>query len=303
MDKKIKIKNKLDIFGRFAKKYVARRSVSERIVFAIAFIFLALLAVSYLYILIWTFFAGVKSNEEFVTRPFSIPTEWRFGNFLEVFDILIVNDTNFWGMLFNSLYWSLLGGFLQCMFTSMIAYIAAKYKFPGSGAFYVISMIMIMLPIYGTGGVRYELLYKLGFVDSYTEIFTHTGGLGMLFLYFYAGFSSVSNAYKEAAEIDGANEWQIYFKVMFPQVIMLFGVLYLTTWKTAWNDFSSGLIYMRKHPSIAVGIYMFEIDVLHEIRYDVLYAAYFIAAIPPILLFTIFNNALTTNVSLGGIKE
>lgn len=280
-----------------------RRTVSERITYAIVFVIFTAFALSYLYILVWTFFSGLKTHDEVVMSPFAFPEKWRFKNYIEVFTLLKVENTGFFKMVFNSLYWSVLGSFINMMCTSMLAYVCTKYKFFGSKLYWAMSMFMMMMPIYGTGGATYKLFLKLGFVNSYSRIFQYTGGMGVNFLYFTAFYAALSDTYAEAARIDGANDWQIFFKVVFPQTAVLFGSLFLIAWEAAWNDYSTALIYMPKIPTLAVGIYMFELEMKHHIRMDILYAAYFIAAIPPLVIFSLFNNALTTNVSIGGIKE
>ena len=56
-------------------------------------------------------------------------------------------------------------------------------------------------------------------------------------------------------------------------------------------------------PTLAVGIYQFGIDMMYSNRIDLLYAACAISMLPPLILFIFCNNALMSNVSLGGIKE
>ena len=103
--------------------------------------------------------------------------------------------------------------------------------------------------------------------------------------------------------MDGANDFDIYFRIMFPQVINLFGALFLITWVGDWNNYSSALIYLSKLPTLAGGIYTFELNMIQHARRDILYAAYMITAVPPLILFICFNKVLTSNISIGGIKE
>ncbi len=285
------------------RKKFSKKSISEIIVYSIVFCIFAAFALSYLYIFFWGITAGLKTNGEIVLEPFSLPEVPQFQNYVEVFSKLEVNGVGFFGMVFNSLYFSVFGSFISGMLTSMIAYVACKYKFPGSRLLYLIVIVMITLPIYGNGGAMYKLLYDLGMVNSYTHILLATGGLSMNFLYYYAAYSSLSWSYAEAAFIDGANDWTVYFRVMFPQVLNLFGALFLLAWVADWNNYSSALIYLTKLPTLAGGIYLFELDMTFDVRLDILYAAYMISAVPPLLLFICFNNALTSNISLGGIKE
>lgn len=262
-----------------------------------------LFALSYLFILIWAVIAGLNTHVGINLHPFSFPETLNWSNYIEVFSLLEVNGVGFLGMLGNSLYFSVFGSFIGCMVTAMIAYVTCKYKFPGSKIFYPLVVIMMSLPIYGTGGSMYKLLYNLGWINSPFQILLATSGLGVNYLYFYAAFSSVSNTYSEAAQIDGAGDYTIFFKVVLPQVMPLFGALFVIAWVADWNNYSSVLLYLPKMPTLAGGIYMFESEIERTMRSDILYAAYVVASIPPLLLFVFCNKALTSNVSIGGIKE
>lgn len=102
--------------------------------------------------------------------------------------------------------------------------------------------------------------------------------------------------------MDGANEFQVYFKVMFPQAKPMFGALFLSQWITQWNTYESALVYLPELPLLPVGIYQFSTEMQFRARLDILFAACVIVSIPAILLFAIFNKTITTNVSIGGIK-
>ncbi|MBP5308635.1 MAG: carbohydrate ABC transporter permease [Clostridia bacterium] len=281
----------------------SQKGPSEAIVHMIVFVIFTAVALSYLYIFFWGFTAGCKTHTEIALYPMALPSEWHFRNYLEVFDKLNVAGFGFFGMLGNSLYFSILGSFIMCMMSSMLAYVTNKYRFPGSKLFMPVLLFTMMLPIYGSGGSMYKLLLKLGFVNSYSQILLSFNGMNVYYIYFHATYSNLSWNYAEAAMMDGANEFQIYFRVMFPQVINLFGALFLITWVGDWNNYTSALIYLSKLPTLAGGIYMFELDMVQHARRDILYAAYMITAVPPLLLFIFFNNVLTNNISLGGIKE
>lgn len=279
------------------------KSKSIFIMYVIVSVVFALFALSYLYILVWSVVAGLSTHTEINLHPFAFPAKLHFFNYIEVFSLLKVNGVGFLGMLRNSLYFSVFGSFIGCMVTAMIAYVTCKYKFPGSKIFYPLVVIMMSLPIYGTGGSMYKLLFNLGWINSPLQILCATSGLGVNYLYFYAAFSSVSNTYSEAAQLDGAGDYTIFFKVVFPQVFPLFGSLFVIAWVADWNNYSSVLLYLPKMPTLAGGIYMFELDIKRTMRSDILYAAYVVSTIPPLLLFMFCNKALTSNVSVGGIKE
>ena len=282
---------------------IKSKTVGEQIVYTVVFLLFFFFAFSYVYMLFWTFLSGLKSHNEFVMNPFGWVQNVHWENYGQVFEFIEIEGHDFFGLLKNSLIFSIIGPFFSGMFTAMIAYVTAKYKFPGANLLYPISVLVMTIPIYGSGGAAYKLHYNLGNINSYNILFYSWGGLGMGYLLYYTTFKSLSWEYAEAALLDGANEYQVFFLVMFPQIINMFGALYVTSWIGEWNNYSTSLIYYPKLPTIATGLYVFERDMQYYNRMDILFAGYFITAIPPIALFAVFSKSLMNNVSLGGIKE
>lgn len=283
-------------------RYFKRKSRGEAILhLCISFVFL-LVALSYIYILLWSFLAGLKTHTEVVMNPFSLPKEWHWQHYIEVFQELKVNGNTFMDMFFNSVWFSVVCVLLQQMVSINLAYACSKYTFPGSKFLYTLVLIVITFPIYGNSGAMYKLIKNLGLLNSYAQVITSTSAITIYFLYYMAFFKNLSWTYAEAAMIDGANAFQVYFKVMFPQAKPMFGALFLSQWITQWNTYESALVYLPELPLLPVGIYQFSTEMLFQARLDILFAACVIVSIPAILLFGIFNKTITTNVSVGGIK-
>lgn len=290
-------------FRRFDPlKNFRRKSPSENALNVVVSIIFFLVAASYVYIFVWALIAGAKTHTEIVMDPFGLPETWRWEHYLEVFEILEVNGNDFWDMLFNSVYFSVFCVFVQQFTTISFAYCCTKYKFPGSKLVYPIILVMITLPLYGNSGAMYKLLHQLGLIDSYAQIITSLSGFSIHFLYYMAFFKNVSNTYSEAAILDGANDFQIYYKVMLPQAKPIFGALFLTNWLSVWNSYESALVYLPNIPTLPVGIYQFNLEMIYRARLDIIFAACVIISIPALVLFLVFNKTITSNVSIGGIK-
>lgn len=279
-----------------------KKTPAERIVRAIMFVIFCVFAFTYLYLIFWCFYSGMRDYSAIAEKPFGFSAIYP-SHYIEVFTTLQASGSSFFEMILNSMYFSFLGPLLCIFITSQLAYVTSKYKFFGAGGIYFIVLVVITLPIYGTQSAMYRLLYNLGFLNSRLMIITSLNGFSIYYMYFYAFFKNLSWSYAEAAQLDGANEWQIYYKVMFPQSLTMFGSLFLMLWIADWNQYATALIYLPKMPTLAVGIYQFGIDMMYNNRSDLLYAACGISMLPPLILFIICNNALMSNVSLGGIKE
>lgn len=283
-------------------KPFSRKAPGETALHLVVSAIFLVVALSYLYILFWAFMSGTKSHAEIVANPFALPDTWQLGHFLEVFERLEVNGKNFFEMLFNSVWFSVVGVFLQQFVSATLAYACSKYEFPGSKWIYTIVLVIITLPIYGNSGAMYKLYHNLGLVNNYLQVIGSTGACTIYFLYYMAFFENMSWTYAEAAMMDGANDFMIYFKVMLPQAKAMFGSMFLTQWIGSWNAYESALIYLSDLPTLPVGIYQFNISMIYHVRLDILFAACVLVTIPALILFIVFNKTITTNVSAGGIK-
>lgn len=283
-------------------KSLKRKSPAEIALYWFVSLIFLLVAISYVYIIVWAFIAGAKTHAEVAIDPFGLPEVWHFEHYLEVFRLLEVNGNNFFDMLINSVWFSVVCVLVQQFTCINFAYCATKYTFPGSKLIYPIILVVITLPLYGTGGAMYNLLKSLGLIDSYMQVVTSMGAFNTFFLYYAAYFKNLSWTYAEAAKIDGANHFQIYFRVMFPQATPIFGALFLTQWVSIWNSYDSALIYLPNVPTLPVGIFQFNTEMIYRARLDILFAACVIISIPAIILFIAFNKVITTNVSVGGLK-
>ncbi|MBQ9388093.1 MAG: carbohydrate ABC transporter permease [Lachnospiraceae bacterium] len=283
-------------------KPLNRKPLSEKILYNCISVLFAVVAFSYIYILVWTFISSMKTHTEIVMNPFSLPEEWHWEHFVEMFSVFKVNGHGFFSMLFNSIWFSVGGALLMHLTSVSFAYVSTKYTFPGSRWVYTIVLIMMTLPVYGSQGAMYRLLRTLGLVDSYLHIVISISGFTSAYLYYHAFFKNLSWSYAEAAMMDGANDFQIFFRVMLPQSKPIFTALFLTTWLTAWNNYESPLVYLPNLPTLPVGIYQFDRMMMFEARLDILFAACLVVSIPALIIFIIFNKTLTTSLSIGGIK-
>ena len=283
-------------------KWTKRKSPAEIVLYSLVSLFFLAVALSYIYILVWAFISASKTHTEIVMDPFALPKQWHFEHFSEVLTTLEVNGNGFFNMLFNSVWFSVVGVLIQQFTSITFAYACSKYKFPGSNLVYAVVLVVLTLPIYGSSGAKYELIHNLGLIDNYAQVITSTSAFNIFFLYYMAYFKNLSWTYAEAAMMDGATDLKIYLRVMLPQAKPIFGALFLTEWIQIWNGYESALIYLPNLPTLPVGIYQFNTEMIYRARLDILFAACLIITIPALVLFIVFNKTITTNVSVGGIK-
>lgn len=285
-----------------AREEPSKKTTSEKIVHIIASILLGVIALTYVLSFLWAVMAGFNDHMGVTIRPFELPEIWHWENYIYVFTTLEVRGINMIGMIFNSLIYALIGPVLSIGGSGILAYIIAKYKFPGRNVLLTVNVVVMTLPLIGGTASTYRLFKMLGMIDSPTLLINSIGTFGANFLYMLSCFKGVSNTYREAAEIDGAGHYTIMFKVMFPMAMGTATALWILQFIAVWNDSGTALLYWPNMPTLATGIYLFNEIAVTRSQNHYLMAATVVSAIPPLLLFCFFHKKILTNVTFGGIK-
>lgn len=281
---------------------------SERVTLTVFFIIFLFFSVMFLYPVVATFFNSLKTDVEIVKNPTALPSDWsRIDNYVKVFTEFRVQittvSTNYFGMLFNSVWMTFVRLFVNLLSSVLLAYPIAKFKFPGKNLLYGVVIFANTIPLFGTATTAYKLLGNLGMLDNPFLIWlSWAGGFDYAFIIFYGTFRGISDSYIESASIDGANNMTVLFKIMLPQAIPAIVALAITQAIPIWNDYTVSMITMPKYPNLAYGIYAFEPGPFVKFDRALYYCAIIISMIPPLVLYGANQKFILNNISAGGIK-
>lgn len=281
-----------------------RKTRSQRIAMGVFFGLFVLYALTLLYPMIWMFLSSLKGSLEYETgNSLDLPKKWLFSNYPEALDSLVVEGTNFLGMVWNSVWMNGISIVLGTFVTAITTYTIAKLQFPGRRAFYAVILFMMMLPIYGSMASSLQIKKQLGIFDNVFNVLVSSFAVGgYKFLVLYSFFKSISWTYAEAAYIDGASHFQVFWHVMFPQALAPLAVFAIQDFIGGWNDYMTPLIYMPSFPTIASGLYLYESKMIRGMNYPVYFAGIVISAIPILIIFISMRKTFMTSLSMGGLK-
>ncbi len=290
-----------------SKSKINKATATEKIVFGVATVFLNFWAVSLLFPIFFGINGALKENgNAFMTDPVSIvlfnhPT---WSNFIDAFRVIEYNNVSFLRMIFNSLFFATVPTLIALFFTAAMGYIVSKYrKYRIMKFIYSLILIVQFIPLYGTLPATYKLFSQLGFLNSYAIIIASCGVSMGNFLYTYAFFTGVPWEYAESAFVDGAGHWRVFLQIMIPQIIPSLAVIFISSFIASWNDFQTCMLYYsEKLPTLSFGIYDFEARAVYMANQPIHMAACFVASIPSIVLFLIFQKQLMTKLSFSGLK-
>ncbi len=282
------------------KRWNKKLHVTFLVVKIIVFIIFLVYAISLLYPLLWAFFTSLKTQFEWqnVNRN-GLPTQWLFSNYITAFVEVSENGVDMITMLFNSVWYTLGGTLLGVFVSAMTAYVTAKYDFPGKKIVYGISVFVMMLPIVGAMPSQYKIYTALGIINTPLIVLTFAAGVGFNFVVLYSFFQSLSWEYAEAAFIDGASDFRVFIQIMLPQTLSTIVALCVVASITFWNDYMGPLLFMKNYPTLAAGLYLFQVHMTRHRNYPVYFAALLISMLPILAVFVAFQNTLM-NMSVGG---
>ena len=227
---------------------------------------------------------------------------WHVSNYKMIFITLEVNGTYFLGMLWNSL-WQTLGPLiLSIISTAMASYAYAKYKFIGRKAIFFIVVVLLTLSLPGSIPATYKLYSDLGMRNSYLFLIGSTAGFGASFMVFVGFWRGIDWAYAEAAYIDGANEWQVFTKIMIPQGFPIMGVTLINGFVQSWLSADPAMLYLPEMPSLGYGLWLYQEASAKSMNYPVYFAALIVVAIPSIIVFILLHDKTIKAMNLGGLK-
>lgn len=281
---------------RLFKKNIKRSKVMN-IVVCIIF---ALYTLTLLYPLFWALLASLKTNEEFMlANRNGFPIDWTFANYVTAYESMSVTGVSMIAMLFNSFWYSGVGAFLNVFVCATSAYVLSRYKFIGQKFIYGLAMLVMVLPIVGALPSEYRVYHILGIADSPLILLTQVGGFGFNFIVLYGIFKGIAKDYMEAAFVDGAGHFTVFFRIMLPQVTGTMLALFLVMFIGRWNDYNTPLLYMRDMPTLSTGLFIYKSIMDRQMQMPVYFAGIFICCIPPVILYAFFQKSIM-DVSIGG---
>ena len=245
---------------------------------------------------------SLKPIEEIFAYP---PRFWvknpTFDNFTQVFQLADNLWVPFSRYLFNSVMVSVIGTLVYIIIASMAAYPLAKASFPGAK---IISLIIVWTMLFRgevTAIPQYIVISSLKMVDTYLAVLLPpmAGTMGVFLMQQFI-VSTIPNETLEAARIDGATEFGILFKIVFPCVKPGWLTLIIFTFQNFWN--STGGTYLYSEQLKMLPNVMSSIAAGGIARAGAGSAVAVLLMIPPILIFILSQSSIMETMSHSGLK-
>lgn len=283
------------------KKEKIKRSGTDLAFMWIMFALFVLYAISLLFPFLWCLMNSFKGMQEFFYNVNGLPEKWYFDNWKNSLTLSIDNNITIPQMYLNSVILTVGCTFFSMFSCSATAYVLTKFDFYGKSAIYTAAIVIMMIPTMGSMAAMYRLYNTIGLINTYTGIFiTAMGGFGSGFLLLYGFYRNLSWTYAEAAQIDGAGHFRIYFGIMLPMAVPALTAVGILTGIGFWNDYFTVYMYAPGKANIAYGIQR----ISNEAGADLpqVFAAMMLSVIPVLVVFACFQKTIMQNTAVGGVK-
>jgi multiple sugar transport system permease protein len=263
---------------------------------------LALLFVASIIILapvLWTVSTSLRTPAE----SFSVPPQWiplrpDWTNYFEVFQRVpfasyVINSFIVTGSI-------VLG---QLVTASLAGYAFARLDFPFRNALFWLVMATVMVPLQATIIPVFVLISSLGLADTLASLILPAlpTAFGTFLLRQY--FMSMPNDYEEAALIDGANQWQVFWRVYLPMATPGLAILTVLAFNGHWNEFFRPLIFLSTNENFTLPLGVVTLfGYLGTGSVSVVLAGVVLSLIPVLLVYTVGQRYLIEGIAMGGLK-
>lgn len=260
---------------------------------------LSLLAFSTIYPLIFTLNVALKTPKDYMVSRFALSLQPTLENFPRAWTYARIG-TYFWNSAITTVGAVILLGFV----CSLAAYAIATMRFRLRGALFLIVLAGMMIPpqvvmvtLFRTVIDLHLLNTHVGLILVYTA-FAIPFGTYMLTAY----YSNIPKEIIEAAKIDGASTWQIYYRIMVPLGKPALATQAIINTLFAWNELLIPLLIMQKRDLRTVMVGVATLRGEHSADMPLLAAAIILGVLPVIVVFLLFQSRLTSGMTMGAVK-
>ena len=263
------------------------------------YLFLLIAVAASVFPLYYMFVVASVGAEAITSLP---PRMYPGGNFFEVTQ-KVFDTVPFVASLINSVIVALTVAVITSVLCAMAGFAFAKLTFPGRNTLFLIVLLTMTVPAQLSIIPQYLIVSQLGWVDTLQAIIVP--GLASAFGIFWMRqhmSTTVSDELIQAARLDGANSWQLFWNIAFPVVRPAAFVLGLITFTAVWNDFLWPFIVLKSPELFTVQIALKQLQANRSVDVALAMGGSFLATLPLLIVFFFVGRRMVSGIMDGAFK-
>jgi ABC-type glycerol-3-phosphate transport system permease component len=251
--------------------------------------------------LLWVLMSSFKTTSQIFQSPFTLPTSFNFDNYVSAW------TTSSIGIYFvNTVIVVGCALVIVMLLGAMCAYYLARYEFKGSRIIYYLMLAGLAFPIFLAVVPLFQTLRGLGILNTFPGLIITYVAFALPFTVFflYSFFRTLPQEIAEAAAIDGAGPWRIFFTIMLPMATPGIASVTIFNFLGLWNQFLLPIALNTNSARyvLSQGMASFASQAGYAVNFGALFAAVVITVLPVLVTYIIFQRQLQGSVSPGLLK-
>jgi raffinose/stachyose/melibiose transport system permease protein len=244
-------------------------------------------------------FGSFKTVNEFFSTPYGLPKAWDFFNYKKAW-----NTADLQHAALNSLISTFFGVLFSTILACLASYGLARFAFRGNGwirlAFIgglVVPVQLIIIPIF----IIMRQTGLLGSIWSLVLVYSVLGiPLGVLVMVGF--FRALPRDLEEAARIDGASHFQIFWKIMLPLTRPALAAVIILNGVWMWNDFFLGLILLTREDAYTLPVAIMAFRGSYSTEWGLIFASVIISVLPVLIGYVLLSRQFIAGLTAGSVK-
>jgi len=263
-----------------------------------SFIILAILAIIAVYPFIWMVLTSLRARNTIFSGPF-IPEEFIIDAYPQAWQ-----DTEFGLHFLNSLIIALISLAGIVIMSTVAGYAFAKLKFPFKNLLYILLLSTMAMPATSLVIPLYLQMQRLGLLDSQLGLtLLYIGSMSPFSIFLMRSFfEALPNELIEAARIDGAGEWGIFYRVMLPLARPGIGTVIILQFLNIWNEFIYANVLIQSSGKQTLQPVIFNLVGQFNTDWPSLTAALTMAIIPIVIVYVNMQKQFVNGLTQGALK-
>lgn len=258
--------------------------------------------------LIYMFSQALKPLDElYLFPPTFFTSKPTLNNLESLFSSLDSTAVPFTRYIFNSLFTAGVVVFLTVIVCCMAAYGLVKHKPDGGNIIFAIILAALMFSTHVTQIPNYIIVEKMGLIDSYLALILPKIGVAYNMFLVKQFLEQMPDTYLEAARIDGATEWKIFWRIVMPYTKPAWATLVVLSFVSNWNDYFSPLVFITRDEMKTLPLAVQTIaggpGAAALATAGTMAAATLVMTLPVIIIYTAMQGKVLSTMAYSGIKS
>lgn len=276
-------------------------STKKKIGNAVLYALLGLVALYTVFPIYFLFVNSFKSQKEIVASPIALPGNWNLQYLKSA-----AQQINLLPSVANTLIITVVSVTLIVLISSLTAWMMVRNKTKGSNLLFLVFTAAMLIPFQSVMYPLVSLMENIGLKNMGGLIIMYGGfGLSMTIFLYHGFFKSVPAALEEAAMIDGANIFQMFFQIVFPMVKPITVTAIITNAMWIWNDYLLPFLIIGNNDRKTLTLSLYYAESLsgqYGNPWELIFPAVLICAVPILVVFIFLQKNIIEGISAGAVK-